>query len=386
MNRPVIFICVGILAFLFVVVAAQALTWNATSSLPEGRRGMSLVYYNGYVYCIGGRPADEGSTSIHAVDTVYYAAVNSDGSVGTWAVASSLPAARTNGGAAAYDGRLYFWGGWGPTWPTYNDCYYATINPDGSLGTWVTSSVTIPDSAGANAQMDAFGTGRPSFGKYLYIVNGEDNSETNQTAVYVSEIQASGDFGAWTSTTATPDPFWFHGVVTYQGTSSNYIYRVAGNARVTTEEGVIYATINPDGTIGTWNTATASIPGPAPPGRYEFACAIADGKIYIIGGIRGFRPRDEVFYGAIDPATGDIATIVQDTDPYPAERCRFAATDYVAGTGWYILAVAGGGYWAADPVSAECYYTQIGSVPGPTPTPTPSGFTGVEGDDWMHYE
>ncbi len=382
MNRSVIFICVAILVFMLVVVAAQALTWNATSSLPEGRRGMSLVYYNGYVYCIGGRPVGETATT-HAVDTVYYAAVNSDGSIGTWVVASSLPGARANGGAAAYNGRLYYWGGWGTDYTTHNDCYYATINPDGTLGSWVTSSVTIPDSAGPIAQMDAFGTGRMIFGKYLYIVNGEDNSGTNQTAVYYSEIQPGGDFGTWNSTTATPDAFWFHGVATYHGTSSNYIYRVAGNERFTTENGVIYATINPDGTIGTWNTATASIPGPVPSGRYDFACAIADGKIYIIGGIRGFGPQDEVFYGAIDPAIGDIATIVLDTDVYPAERCRFAATDYVAGTGWYILAVAGGGYAETDPVSAECYYTQIGAAPGPTPTPTPMPL-GVD-TDWQIY-
>ncbi len=378
MNRPVIFICVGILVFLFLVVAAQALTWNATSSLPEGRRGMSLVYYNGYVYCIGGRPVGETGTT-HAVDTVYYAAVNSDGSIGTWAVASSLPGARANGGAAAYDGRLYYWGGWGTDYTTHNDCYYATINPNGSLGTWVTSSVTIPDSAATNAQMDAFGTGRLIFGKYLYIVNGEDNSGTNQTAIYYSEIQSGGDFGTWSSTTATSNSFWFHGVATYQGTSSNYIYRVAGNASGTTEDEIIYATINSDGTIGTWNTATATLPA----GRYEFACAIADGKIYVIGGLSGADPQDEVFYGAINPATGDIATFDEDVDMYPAERCRFAATDYVAGTGWYILAVAGGGYYAADPVSAECYYTQIGAAPGPTPTPSPMPL-GVD-TDWQIY-
>lgn len=379
MNRAAILTCMGILVFLFIAVGAQAFTWNATSALPEGRRGMCLVYYNGYVYCLGGRPADEGSTSIHAVNTVYYAAVNSDGSLGTWAATSTLPGLRADGGAAAYDGRMYYWGGWDDVYVTRNDCYYATINPDGTLGSWSTSSVTIPNSAAANAQMDSFGMGRLSFGKYLYIVNGEDNGASNQTSVYVSEIQSGGDFGSWNSTTATPDSFWFHGVVTYQGTYSNYIYRVAGNARGTTEDVILYATINSDGTIGTWNTATAAVTA----GRYEFACAIADGKIYVIGGISGATPQDSVFYGAIDPATGDIATFDTDTDVYPAARCRFAATDYVAGSGWYILAVGGGGYYATDPVSAECYYTQIGAAPGPTPTPSPMPL-GAQ-TDWQIY-
>jgi hypothetical protein len=368
MNRNVVFVSVGILVFLLSVVAAQALTWNATSALPEGRRGMCLVYYNGYVYCLGGRPADEGSTTIHAVDTVYYAPVNSDGSLGTWAATSAMPGARADGGAAAYDGRIYYWGGWDAVYVTCNNCYYATINPDGSLGSWVTSSVTIPDSATPNAQMDSFGMGRLNFGKDLYIVNGEDNGALNQTSVYVSEIQSSGDFGPWTSTTATSNSFWFHGVVTYQGTTNNYIYRVAGNARGTTENEIIYATINLDGTIGLWNSTTATVPE----GRYEFACAIADGKIYVIGGLSGATPVDTVFYGAIDPATGDIATFDTDTDVYPAARCRFAATDYVAGSGWYILVVGGGGY-----------YTQIGAAPGPTPTPTVPPL-GVQ-TDWEIY-
>ena len=375
MNRPVIFICVGILVFLFVVVAAQALTWNATSSLPEGRRGISLVYYNGYVYCIGGRPVGETDTT-HAVDTVYYAAVNSDGSIGTWVVASSLPGARANGGAAAYDGRLYFWGGWGIDYTVYNNCYYAPINPNGSLGSWVTSSVTIPNSAGGNSQMDAMGYGVMNWGKYLYVVNGEDGVFALQNAVLYSEIQPDGDFGSWASATATSTASWFHGVQAYAGATANYLYRIAGNYSATSEKDVFYAQINPDGSLGSWFEATGDV---GEDGRYEFACALALDKIYVIGGLYGGTLQDTVYLGEINPSTGDIASFTTDVNPYPAARARFSAVSYEANGSIYILAVGGGGLDLTDPVYAECYYTQIGAAPGPTPT-----LLGVH-PDWQIY-
>jgi len=39
---------------------------------------------------------------------VYYAPVNLNGSLGAWATGTPLPAARTNGGAAVYNGKMYY--------------------------------------------------------------------------------------------------------------------------------------------------------------------------------------------------------------------------------------------------------------------------------------
>ena len=69
---------------------SQALVWNTTSTLPITVRDAAVVHYNGYVYCTGGRTTGEGAGT-HAIDNVYYAAVNPNGSLGTWTAATSLP-------------------------------------------------------------------------------------------------------------------------------------------------------------------------------------------------------------------------------------------------------------------------------------------------------
>jgi hypothetical protein len=384
------FMCVIMLVL--VVTFADAYTWTATSSLPEGRRGAAVVYYNGYVYCTGGRlAADATFPNPHADAGVYYAKVNADGSIGAWTSTTALPEALACHGAAAYDGYLYVWGGWESSdlYPTSNNCYYAPIQPNGSVGTWVTSSVTIPLS-GTDNQMDAFGQGILAFNDILYILNGEDNSGTKHKEVYYSKIQVTHDYGPWTATSSTDQICWFHGVIIYQGTSANYIYRVAGNYSGTSERDVYFNTITPSGALGsaTWTKATGSLPITAPQGRYEFGCAIADNKIFVIGGISGSTAYSNVYYGEINPATGDIASWVEDTTPYPAGTvARNMAVGYSAAGAEYVLAVGGGiGSDAADGLRAECYYTQVKSAPPPTPSPTEAGFAGVTSAGWTLYE
>ena len=87
--------------------------WIQTSDLPTGLTDHQLVHLDGYLYCIGGR----SNTSPQATDTVYYAPVNSGGSIGEWQETSSLPVATATPAAAAYDGRVYVWGGWSVGWP-----------------------------------------------------------------------------------------------------------------------------------------------------------------------------------------------------------------------------------------------------------------------------
>jgi len=348
-----------ILVFVLIltgIVSAQTLTWTSTSSLPIPIRGEAVIHYNGYVYCIGGRPTGEGAGT-HAIDNVYYAAVNPDGSIGAWTATTALPGKRACHGAYGYNNRIYVWGGWMEDYTTMNTCFYAPINPDGSIGTWVTSSVTIPNSSSPASQMDSFGRGVLAFNDTLYILGGEDNYGTLQSSCYYSKIQGSGDYGAWTATTALPISSWFHGAMTFQGMTANYIYVVGGNYGATTESNIIINTINVDGSLGASWTLATNILGT---GTWELGCAFGIESIFAIGGLNLGTPIDNVQRCVINPATGDIIAVNANT-PIPGARARTAAVGYTAGapSTSYILVVGGGGYSSSDPLYTDCWYASV---------------------------
>jgi len=318
------------------------------------------------MYSIGGRPSGEGAGT-HAIDDVYYAAVNPDGSVGSWTATTFLPAKRAVEGAYAYNDRMYVWGGWDESYTTWNTCYYAAINPDGSLGTWTTSSVTIPDAAGSVPQMDSFGRGVLGYANYVYVLGGERNDGSLSDQVYVSAIDGAGDFGAWQTTTALPFADWFHGVAIVEGATETYIYQVGGNHGGTSESHIFKNTINSDGTVGaTWDQV-----GDLPTAIYELGIAVTGDTIFAIGGLNGATPQDAVYKLKVDLIDG-LPQSIATTTPLPEARARVAAVGYNVGGTDYILVAGGGGYAGTDPVLDSVVYAEIPVILG-------SG-------TWMMYE
>ena len=78
------------------------------------------------------------------MDSVYFADINPDGSLGAWTGTTSLPIPLALSVVVTAHNRIYVVGGdqWdvGP----YEDAvYYADVNPDGSLGSW-TATTALP--------------------------------------------------------------------------------------------------------------------------------------------------------------------------------------------------------------------------------------------------
>lgn len=363
-----------------------ALTWNTTSSLPVGTSGAAVIQYNGYVYLVGGRTATEP----YAVDDVYFAKINTDGTIGAWAATTALPGNRALLGAYAYDGRLYVWGGWKEDYTTMPTCFYAPINPtDGTVGAWITSAVAIPPD-GTTAQMDSFGRGVLGFGKYIYILGGEKNDSVLSSKVFYSEIQSSGDFGAWTETTALPTPtnggaagYWFMGVMTVAGTSANYIYVLGGNHSGTSETHILINTINSNGTLGAAWTESAT---PLNNGVYEVGCAYAGDSIFVTGGLNGSTPQAFVQQVKINPADGSVVSVTDET-VLPVARARGQAVGYSIGGKDFVSIVGGGGYLQSEDHPLECLVAEY-AVPTPTPTPIPPTPTppATNAKNWENYK
>ena len=229
---------------------------------------------------------------------------------------------------------------------TLNGCWYADQNPDGTLGAWVTSGVTIPDNTDvspAGTQMDAMGRGVMIFDGTLYLINGEwDNGDSfgNTNNCYYSTITPTGDFGEWilTTPTNTVDGSWFHGVAAIEGTTENYMYRVAGNYRGTNEWDMYRSVIQTDGSLGEWVEEPLHLPEQ----RYEIACAVAENKwLFAICGLYGSTPNNTTYYTAIDPATGAFNEWRLGPE-YPETVCRNCAVTYSVGAApifWWAAAV-----------------------------------------------
>lgn len=237
--------------------------YTATTSYTTARARFASTVYNGFLYVSGGFNNDAMSA---VTNTTRYAALNANGTTGTWQTGTALPVSRYGHGMVAYNDYMYLLGGF-TTGGVVNTVHYAVINADGSLGAWT-------------AAANNFTTARHSHGSvvhngYLYVVGGADASAYYATVEYAT-IQSGGNVGAWSATTSMPIARSELGVVVVNG----YIYSMGGRDAGTLTSAVNYAPLNSNGTIGTW-TATNAFNAPA---LMTMAVTVANGHIYLAGG------------------------------------------------------------------------------------------------------
>lgn len=148
-----------------------------------------------YVYVIGGQtlPTDVGGTN-----TIFEASVDpTSGAVGTWTpLTSSLPQALMGASATVHNGFLYVAGGLDTAGAPVTAVYSAAVNSDGTIGTWTTA-------ANALQTPRAFGT-MVVFGGIIYYIDGDPNAAvppnnqgTGDTNVYYASA-VRGVIGSWT--------------------------------------------------------------------------------------------------------------------------------------------------------------------------------------------
>jgi hypothetical protein len=119
-----------------------------------------------FVYVIGGQV---NSTDAGGTNKVYVSSVDpTSGAVGTWSsLANPLPQSLLGMSATVHNGYLYVAGGLNTTGTPVNAVYSAAVNSDGTLGTWTTATNTLPTPR-------AFGT-MFVFGGVIYFINGDPN-------------------------------------------------------------------------------------------------------------------------------------------------------------------------------------------------------------------
>jgi len=264
-------------------------TWNTSANtIPYPLYGASTVVYNGYVYLFG------GDFSGANFDKVFYAKLNSDGTVGAWNTSTNvLPQAAGWSTAVTHNGYVYVMGGYGnPTGPPFtpialDTVYYAKLNTDGTVGAWNTSVNALPQGVVNTTSVIQNG--------YAYVMGGGDENFTAQSAVYYAKLNTDGTVGAWnTSVNALPQAL--NGATSF--TANGSVYVTGGGSA-----DVVYAKLNGDGTVGVW-AATANA---LPQGLVNPSAVTANGFVYVLGGADSNNVAlSTVYYSSLesDPAPG----------------------------------------------------------------------------------
>jgi hypothetical protein len=264
-------------------------SWQPNSnSMPNIMGTGGAVAANGYIFNASG---NDNST----VDgKVFSAKVNSDGTVGAWTQLSSIPGTPVKfHGTVATNGYMYELGGTNNSGTDQNTVQFAQIKPDGTLGSWSTTTV-LPQTVSRATAVAANG--------YIYVLGGVQGG-SNGSVVYYGKVNADGTISSWSTggalTAVSRD---------LQAVYANGYIIVAGggdgtNAQTTVQTSAVPAAGGANAAFSTAGDAAL------PAGKAQASMAVANGVVYVVGGRTTDNSNSPVgtsYYGQLN-SSGQIA-------------------------------------------------------------------------------
>jgi N-acetylneuraminic acid mutarotase len=190
--------------------------------------------------------------------------INSDGTLGTWTTTTSLPTPLINSQAIVTKSRVYLLGGHTSS-NTTSAVFTARINLDGTLGTWTVAN-SLPGALDSSQAIVT--TSR------VYLLGGY-NGSAYTPVVYTAPINSDGTLGAWTTGTSLPGNLCY----TQPVMTKSRVFLLGGNVGNGYVSTVYTAPINSDGTLGAWSTGT-SLPGALGTSQ----AIVTKSRVYLLGG------------------------------------------------------------------------------------------------------
>lgn len=295
------------------VFSPSLIDWTETTSLPQPLTGLGAVFVPieegpvaaNYVFTLGGAGTDSVAT-----DAVYRANAQQSGALGSsWSTMSALPAARA---------------------------YHTT--------------------AAATAFTAALDTA--TTGAYLYVLGGTDPSGDVTGTAYVGHVDLDGSVTGWQETTALPEPLHSAGAVVFRG----FVYLVGGAGSDDTAVATTYrAAVNPDGTLGAWETLDA-LPSPA---AYHALVNLGP-FIYAVGGDAGTVAPEVFSQSGTERANVDLVRLDLRTGGFsssgwtttePMSKSRSKHSSIFGGGALFTTS----GVYAGQPGSSENTFAEIQS-------------------------
>ena len=241
------------------------------------------------------------------------------------------------------------------------------LNQDGTVGsttntTWSTITTNpLPTTLAHHAMAEADDTNSlvPVGKRFIYVIGGQVNATDvgGANTVYVASVDSTaGTVGTWTALTNTlPQSLFGLSATVHNG----YLYVAGGlNGTGTPVNAVYSALVNADGTIGTWTTATNTLPT----ARAFGTMVVFGGTIYYINGDpnasmppnnQGVGDKDVYYASAVRGAIGGWTLNGNLTIHDRAKAVLFTAYgQFIAGEGVYTGSV-GSGEMESSSVNAQ---------------------------------
>lgn len=263
------------------------------------------------------------------------AIVQPDGSLSPWIEESSqMMDARCEAVGFATDSYIYAIGGENAT-SLLTTQERAPINSDGTLGVWTTIGTTTTIIGDASALIQ--------YNQFIYVIGGFQGTPSNfspGTNIYRTTINPDGTLGTWQLMTSQMNMARYQ---TQAALVDNYIYVNGGESWAATPDLRITerALINPYGSLGSWQLLTQT-------GEYHVAGMMArlQNKLYVIAGVQGDGAESfHTEYATVNP---DYSLgIFYDGAPHPDDRQAFGHVQ--TSQGLYVL----GGWDGGDMTSVQ---------------------------------
>lgn len=244
----------------------------AGSQYPTDRYGASATILNGYVYMAGGCTSAATDCST-ATNSVVYAPIQADGTLGTWTATQNLLLPLAWGKLEAVGGTLYYIGG--QTSGSNNgsqNIYWVKPDANGAITTtWASTANGLPS---GRTRM-----GAAVWNDRIYIVGGNSNVGTPTNTVYVSPPLTGGGTipSAW-STASTSLPVARNGATVIAYANNLYVYGGYNGAQYLNDTN--YAQIDGStGNVGSWTYGTS-----LPTNLRDAEGFAANGFMYLFGG------------------------------------------------------------------------------------------------------
>ena len=215
-------------------------TWVDTQALPDPLYFHASVAVNGLVYVIGGSKPGTGPLA-----KVRFASLAPEGKIGTWTETAPLPVPRSRVAAATDGAHIFVVGGFPPAGG--NSCepevLVGTIAPDGQIAAWAPTGVTVASRSPAVAV----------FAKKLYVTGGIDCVTGITKTVQIAAIKPDGTLAPFTAGAVLPVERYGHGAVVL----GSQLYVVGGNDGTTSVPSVSVANLGANGDYDTWRDTSA---------------------------------------------------------------------------------------------------------------------------------
>ena len=245
--------------------------WTTVNSLPAGIKNQGACYWRGYIYSLG------GALDVEYTDAVYRAAVQSNGSLGSWSICSALPIALAHHQAFINEGRMYVVGGDNLIFGRQSTMYYSTVQLNGDLSTWKEATALPEVVSNAAVACDS---------GIVRVIGGFGITERKNTHYVCNLIDTKNTLGAWQAGPYTNTGL--HSSIVWNGRIYMFGYGNSANS-------VRYGNINTDGSLG---EIKYGLPLPKP--VENFSCVVWNGCVYIIGGYCDETSQSPVYYSKIN--------------------------------------------------------------------------------------